>query len=117
MLDCSDMQNDDACGSLSELSIPTIQGDTYWIRVTELIGRDGDFTLTFTCEDDDVCLTERMLSGNLTQSVYEASERIIVDGTISSSNSVIISAPEVDFLGGFQVEDSGLLEVDQEGCP
>jgi len=117
MLDCSDMQNDDACGLLSELSIPTIQGDTYWIRVTEIFGRDGDFTLTFTCEDDDVCLTERMLSGNLTQSVYEASERIIVDGTISSSNSVIISAPEVDFLGGFQVEDSGLLEVDQEGCP
>ena len=117
MLNCSDMQNDDACGLLSELSIPTIQGDTYWIRVTEIFGRDGDFTLTFTCEDDDVCLTERMLSGNLTQSVYEASERIIVDGTISSSNSVIISAPEVDFLGGFQVEDSGLLEVDQEGCP
>ena len=85
------------------------------IRVTQFSGRDGDFTLTFTCEDDDICLAERMLSGELDQSLYTASEKIIVDGTISAPSDVRISAV-VEFMKTAEVSD-GLLEVDQEGCP
>ncbi len=116
MLDCSGMQNDDACVSLSELTIPTVQGDTYWVRVTEFQGTEGDFTLTFTCDDDNVCLTERILSGDLDQSLYTASEKIIVDGAISAPSDVRISAPTVEFMKTAEVSD-GLLEVDREGCP
>ena len=116
---CGDLtcvaDNDDTCGLLSEASFSTVAGQNYWIHVQERRGDSGDFTLTLTCADDEVCLSERILSGPLLAGTYTASDRIIVDGSVSAPNEVILSAPTVEFRPLSEVSD-GLLEVDQEGC-
>jgi len=115
-LTCTGTQNDDACGLLSEVTLPTTLGETYWIHVTHIGGNNGDFTMTIACQDDAGCISQRLESGALGQSVYTASDKIISDGSIASPNMIRFSAPEVELLPEFEVSD-GELEVDQEGCP
>ena len=114
------LQDDDGCPTslLSTIVMPTVRDEVYFAHVSGFNGNNAQhpFTLTFTCQDDEVCLTERVESGMLDQSVYRASEKIISDGSIVSPNLIRFSAPEVELIEGFEVT-GGELIVDQDGCP
>ncbi len=44
--------NDDSCGLQSEVSLTTVNGETYWVYVNGFSGGTGDFTLTLTCDSE-----------------------------------------------------------------
>ena len=71
-----------------------------------------EFQMTNTgcCEDNLV------LSGTITTGTYEAAISIQCDGVIGAGSDVMLSAPEINLTDLFEVEETGLLSTNSQGC-